>query len=178
MAQPKIPQKAKLFIGMLTARDDTLFTTIHLLKKKYGAIDLQSEAIPFSSTEYYSTIGKNLYKVFISFEKLIPRDNIAGIKLYTTKVENKFIKNDNRTINIDPGYLTLSNVFLASCKDFFHRVYVGKGIYVENEYRYVAKRYQPWEWTYPDYRKKEYIQFFETLRSIYHEQLKKIDRIA
>jgi len=51
-------------------------------------------------------------------------------------------------------------------------VYVGKGVYVENEYRYVAKHYQPWEWTYPDYRKKEYLQFFETLRSIYYEQIK------
>ncbi len=172
MAHPTIPPKAKLFIGLLTARDDILFHTINILQKKYGTIDLQSDPIPFSHTDYYSTIGKNLYKIFISFEKLINRENIAKIKLFTNKVENKFLHNGNRTINIDPGYLTLSNVFLASCKDYFHRVYVARGVYVENEYRYVAKHYQPWEWTYPDYRKKEYLQFFETLRSIYYEQIK------
>ncbi len=111
MAQPTIPPKAKLFIGLLTARDGILFHTINKLQKKYGTIDLQSNPIPFSHTDYYSTIGKNLFKVFISFEKLINREDIAKIKLFTNKVENKFLHNGNRTINIDPGYLTLSNVF-------------------------------------------------------------------
>ncbi len=173
MAQPTIPPKAKLFIGLLTARDDVLFHAINILEKKYGIIDLQSDPIPFSHTDYYSSMGKNLYKVFVSFVKLINREDIAKIKLFTNKVEQKFLHNGIRTINIDPGYLTLSNVFLASCKDYFHRVYVGKGVYLENEYRYVAKHYQPWEWTYPDYRKKEYLQFFETLRIIYYEQIQK-----
>ena len=173
MAELTIPPKAKLFIGLLTSHDEVLFHVINILKKKFGVIDLQSEPIPFSHTDYYSTIGKNLYKVLIGFNRLIKREEIAKIKLFTNKVENKFLKNGNRTINIDPGYLTLSNVFLVSCKDYFHRIYIGRGIYAENEYRYVAKHYHPWEWTYPDYQKKEYLQFFETLRSIYYEQIKK-----
>ena len=71
MAQPTIPPKAKLFIGLLTSHDEVLFHVINILKKKFGAIDLQSEPIPFSHTDYYSTIGKNLYKVLIGFNRLI-----------------------------------------------------------------------------------------------------------
>jgi hypothetical protein len=52
-------------------------------------------------------------------------------------------------------------------------VYLGKGVYLENEYKYVEKRFQSWEWTYPDYKKQEYLSFFYNIRRIYHNQLRK-----
>ena len=117
-------------------------------------------------------MGNNLFKVLISFKKLIPREKIVPIKIYTNKLENKIHKN-KRKINIDPGYLTLSNIYLASCKEYFHRVYLDKGIYLENELKYVEKRYQSWDWTYPDYKKQEYLDFFYNVRKIYHSQIRK-----
>jgi hypothetical protein len=172
MTEPIIPVKAKLFIGILTASEDYLYLAETQLIKKFGFIDFKTPNIPFIHTEYYNSIGNELFKVLISFEKLIPREKIVPIKLYTNKLEKK-IHNDNRKINIDPGYITLSNVYLASCKEYFHRAYLNKGVYLENELKYVEKRYQPWDWTYPDYKKMEYFDFFYNVRKIYYSQIKK-----
>lgn len=172
MSEAIIPVRAKLFAGILASSDSHMDAAVLALEKKYGEIDFKTVKIPFDHTDYYNAIGKNLFRVFISFRKLIKRENIVKVKLYTNGLEKKVSGKDRRRINIDPGYLTLSNVFLATCKDFFHRVYLSDGIYLENEYRYVAKHLEPWDWTYPDYRTREYMDFFHNLRRIYAKQLK------
>jgi hypothetical protein len=175
MAEPALPPKVKLFIGIIYESEEILLKAETILIKKYGQIDFKTIRIPFTNTEYYQYMGTNLFKVFLSFEKLIKREKIVKIKLFTSRLENRLSRSrkEKRKINIDPGYMTLSNVFLASCKDYFHRVYLGKGVYLENEYKYVEKRFQPWEWTYPDYKKQEYLSFFYNIRRIYHNQLRK-----
>jgi hypothetical protein len=172
MSEPVIPQRAKLFIGMISGSEEYTASAQKQLAKKFGDIDFITPKIQFSHTDYYSSIGKNLFRVFISFRKLVRREDIVKIKLYTNRLEKKFSEKDRRRINIDPGYLTLSNVYLATCKEFFHRTYLGGGVYLENEYRYVAKRFEPWDWTYPDYRKREYMEFFYRVRKMYADQLK------
>ncbi len=172
MSEPVIPAKAKLFIGILFSTEDVLYEVEKLLVKKFGVIDYRTKNIPFVHTKYYSDMGAAQYKALLSFRKLIRREDIVEIKLFTNRLEKRFSENKTRKVNIDPGYLTLSNVYLATCKDFFHRTYLRKGVYLENEYRYVAKRYQPWDWTYPDYQKPEYLFFFHEARRMYHNQLR------
>jgi len=172
MAEPVAPVKAKLFIGILFSSESDLAEAEKRCVKKFGPIDCRTEGIPFSHTMYYQNIGTGLKKVFFSFEKLIRREGMADIKLFTNRLEEKISPSEKRTMNIDPGYMTLSNVFLASCKDFFHRTYIGRGVYLENEYKYMARKFQFWEWTYPDYKKLEYLDFFYRVRNIYYKQLK------
>ncbi len=174
MAQPVLPERAKLFIGILTGQTELLDASCRVLEKKYGEIDFVTTKIPFTHTDYYVTMGGGLFKLFLSFRRLVRREDIVDIKLYANKLETKLSGKGRRRINIDPGYMTLSNVFLASCKDFFHRTYLRKGVYLENEFRYVAKKFEPWEWTYPDYRKPEYLNFFYNIRRIYRNQLKDV----
>lgn len=172
MAEPIVPPRAKLFIGILAPDDGVADRCEILLIKKYGEIDFKTRKISFDHTDYYRSIGPRLFRILVSFKKLVKREGIVDIKLACNRLERKISGKGARLINIDPGYLTLSNVYLATCKEFFHRVYLNKGIYLENEYRYVAKHYEPWEWTYPDYRKHEYIDFFHNVRKIYTRQLK------
>jgi hypothetical protein len=172
MATPYIPPKAKLFIGILFEDEHILKTVIEILRKSFGSIDTISDKFSFFHTEYYSEIGNNLFRIFISFENLINRDEISSIKLLTNDIELKYSENEIRKINIDPGYMTLSNVFLASCKDFYHRVYIGNGVFIENEYQYTDGNFKFWEWTYPDYRQKEYTDYFMLIRDIYKKQLR------
>ncbi len=173
MSEPVIPSKAKLFIGLLFSTEDILYGVEKILCKKFGDIDFRTKSIPFVHTKYYGDMGTAQFKVMLSFRKLIRREDIVEIKLYTNRLEKRFAENKIRKVNIDPGYLTLSNVYLATCKDFFHRTYIRKGIFLENEYRYVAKRYQPWDWTYPDYQKPEYLFFFHEVRRMYHNQIRR-----
>jgi len=176
VAKPAKPKKVKLFTGIIFPAGMDISPVLEILTKKFGDTDLQSDIIEFDHTEYYSEMGGRLVKKFISFRKLIEREKIASIKIKTNKIEGSFMEGGCRRVNLDPGYQTLSNVFLASCKDFFHRVYLKKGVFLENEYYYSNKKYRFWDWTYPDYRKEEYLDFFYKLRKIYHGQLKEIAR--
>ena len=64
-------------------------------------------------------------------------------------------------MNLDPGCLSAGKVVLATTKNQQHRIYLGSGIYAEVALRYRDGRWQPWEWTYPDYRSPEYAQVFD-----------------
>lgn len=172
MAEPSIPPKAKLFIGILTGEDLLVYKTVEKFEGKFGTIDMRTMPIRFDHTEYYRSMGPILYKTLLSFDKLVRREDIIDIKLWTNRLERSLSGKGERRINIDPGYLTLSNVYLASCKEYFHRCYLSKGIYLENEYKYIDRRYRPWEWTYPDYKKKEYLDFFHNVRNIYYSQIR------
>ena len=172
MAEVRIPVRAKLFVGMISGDEKLIYDAEERLRKKFGPIDVRSAAIPFTHTTYYQKIGAVLYRVFISFDKLVDREDIVKVKLFTNELEKKLSPKKVRKINIDPGYLTLSNVYLASCKEYFHRCYIGKGVYLENEYKFIDRRYQPWEWTYTDYQKGEYMEYFHRLRGVYYLQIK------
>ena len=52
---------------------------------------------------------------------------------------------------------------LASTKDHAHRIYLGDGIYAEVTLAYRQRQWQPLEWTYPDYRRDDYQEFFTRL---------------
>lgn len=174
MARVTLPKPVKLIIGTLYQDEDIAQQVKKILTDEYGDIDLGCGPLPFEHTGYYSETGENLRKQLYSFRNLIDRECCADIKLATNGIEERFSENDNRRINIDPGYLTLSNLFLASCKDYYHRVYIGKGIFLENEYFYQNGCFRFWEWTYPDYKSSGYLSFFHEVRKIYHSQLRKL----
>lgn len=163
----------KLVIGLI-AKNPALFKSASLiLKKKFGLIDFESPLLEFNHTDYYKEeFGCGLKRVFISFKKLLPPEKLAEIKLYTNKVEEKFLVDKKRTVNIDPGYLDLAKLVLASTKNFYHRIYIGKKIFAEITLSYQNKDFRTWEWTYPDYRSPEYIEIFKKIRGLYLSQLK------
>ncbi|MBN1500439.1 MAG: DUF4416 family protein [Spirochaetes bacterium] len=172
MAEPLQPVKVKLFSGFIYSDIKVLNDCVNILRDAYGQADFISDEFSFAHTDYYSEMGNSLLKRFISFEQLVKREDLPAVKLFTNSLENRFSENGIRIINIDPGYLTMSNVFLASCKDYYHRIYISDGVYMENELRFTQGRYIPFEWTYPDYQKEEYLNFFRITRNKYSDQLK------
>ena len=73
-----------------------------------------------------------------------------------------------RPLNLDPGYLTLGKLVLASTKDFAHRIYLQRGIYAEVTLIYRHHRWQHHEFTFADYRRVDYQQFFSQCREWLH----------
>ncbi len=170
------PQPVKAVIGVLT-RDPCLLPTVYMeLEQRLGPIDFISELMPFTSTTYYEAeMGRNIERQFISFERLIDAGTLAEMKLFTNTVEQTFASKkpdgDARRVNLDAGYLCLAKLVLASTKDHAHRIYLRDGIYAEITLRFYRKTFQPWEWSYPDYRLPEYIAIFNKIREIYRNQL-------
>jgi hypothetical protein len=77
-----------------------------------------------------------------------------------------------RPVNLDPGYVENAKVVLASTKNFYHRIYLGRGIFAEVTMHFRNNTFQFFPWTYPDYQSREYQEFFLRVRHIYRSQLK------
>ncbi len=164
-------RKAKLIIGLLSA-DQGLFRIVkEQLEKIYGSIDYESDIFDFGHTNYYrEELGEGLKRIFYSFKRMVDLDNIYKTKLRTGQVEKRFLNNGKRAVNIDPGYLNLSRLVLFSTKDYTHRIYLNEGIYGETTLFYKDDTFNPWPWTYPDYKTEAYIKFFNSIRAIYKEE--------
>ncbi len=174
MGEIKKHQRVKLIIGFIFKEEVIYKKAIAFLAREFGELDFESQTLAFIHTDYYENeFGKGLKRKFISFKKLIPPQNLARIKSITNKIEDKLSCKNCRQVNIDPGYLNLAKLILASTKDFKHHIYLNKGIYAEVTLFYQDKTFQAWEWTYPDYKTAEYIQIFNKIRGIYFKQIKK-----
>ena len=151
------------------------------LIKRFGEVDIESNVQPFNFTDYYEKeFGKNLVQKLFSFSALIRQDELTEIKIITNSIENNF-KNENikniithhkRKINIDPGYITLNKYILASTKNGPSRIYLNQGIYAEITLRFINKSFIPCEYTYPNYKTNEYINFLNSVRLKYKLQLR------
>ena len=173
MSKLKSPEPAKLISSIFSADRDLLGEILGELSEKYGRTDFISEFIPFYYTDYYTReMGKSLVRRFISFENLVRPESLPGIKIFTNSLEEKYSKNDNRRVNIDPGYISKHNLILATGKNYTHRPYLGDGIYADLTLIYRNKTFQPLEWTYPDYAEKNVTEMFNRIREKYLAQLK------
>lgn len=142
------------------------------LRRHFGAIDFSSGIIPFKYTDYYEgEFGKGLSRAFVCFSKLIAPEKLSAIKLFTNALEQKFSRDSRRLINIDPGYVDMAKLVLATTKDYAHRIYLGRGIFAEITLRFKEKSFVPPEWTYPDYKTADYIGIFNRIRGLYAAQI-------
>ena len=160
--------KVKLVVGFIYKDEAIFIKAKEKLIKKFGKVDFVSDCLDFNYTDYYeSEMGKGLKRRFISFTKLIPIQDLYRIKLYTNRLEIKFLAAKSRQVNIDPGYLDLAKLVLATTKDYAHRIFLRKGIFAEITLSFRVNSFSANEWTYPDYRSKEYIDIFNQIRKLY-----------
>ena len=135
----------------------------------YGPVLFASEPFDFTETDYYTaTMGAGIKKQFLAFERLIDSGELAVIKRATNGSEAEYAAlarhPEPRPLNLDPGYITPAKLVLASTKDHAHRIYLRDGIFAEVTLVFRHRKWQPLEWTYPDYRRDDYQQFFTQCR--------------
>lgn len=172
MGQIRPHPPVKLIMGLILAPGCPHARLWDTLRSHFGPIDFASELLPFDYTDYYRReMGSPLQRQFLSFERLIPPESLVPIKQTTNAIETEYADAmGHRRVNLDPGYVTLAKLVLASTKDHAHRIWLGGGIYAEMTLRYHNRSFQPWEWTYPDYRTSSYIQIFNHIRRLYLRQ--------
>ncbi|MBM4258691.1 MAG: DUF4416 family protein [Deltaproteobacteria bacterium] len=177
MGLPTPAKPVKLFVALLT-NDPALFTTsVIALQSHYGPVDLASETFPWNMTEYYrKEMGENLLRKFVTFERLIVPDALAGIKLTTNELEMSLSGGERptspRRVNLDPGYVDRTKLVLASAKDQAHRIYLSQGIYAEVTLLYYHGEFHPFIYTYPDYQWPETYAFLRRAQQCYRHQLR------
>lgn len=173
MGKIKNAEKVKTFFSVIYNNKENCDEALNLIEKKLGSIDFKSKELIFTHTKFYQKeMGDNLKRVFITIKPLFEVEDLYKIKILSNEIEKKFLKKDNRNVNLDPGYITLAQIILFSTKNYYHRIYIKKGIYAEVTLYFHDNEFKAFNWTYPDYASLEQREVFKDLRDKYYGQLK------
>ena len=176
MAEPCLPDPALLIVAGFSRHPEAITWARQRLEEAFGPVALASEPYAFHQTRYYEQeMGSGLEKQFLVFDDLTRLDELPRIKRFTNEVERQLADAgtfpEPRPLNLDPGFLTLGKFMLATTKDQAHRIYVGEGIYAEVTLRFHAGAFEPWPWTYADYREPHVRAFLKEARDFYRRRL-------
>ncbi len=165
-----------LIVAAFSRHPDAISWGRGQLEAAYGSIALVSDPFDFHHTAYYQkTMGPGLCKQFFAFERLVSEDALPELKHHTNALESQLAAQqlfpEPRPLNLDPGLLTLGKFLLATTKDQAHRIYLRDHIYAEVTLRYQEGTFEPWPWTYADYREPAVHAFLLTARDWYRRQL-------
>jgi hypothetical protein len=166
-----------LVVAIFSRHQSALDWTRQRLTDIFGPVGKTDEPFRFHHTAYYSsTMGLDLHKQLIAFRNLVPLDSLAERKRATIALEAELKCSgrfpEERPVNIDPGFLTLGKFMLATTKDQAHRIYLRDQIFAEVTLRYQEGAWEPWPWTYADYREPFVRDFLNQAREYYKERLR------
>jgi len=165
----------KLIMAVLLSNREILEELTSVLTDNFGPVDYISELLDFNYTDYYNfEMGNKIERFFLSFKNLIDPENLPDIKILTNKLENNFLVNKQRKVNLDPGMLSVKRFILATSKDNGHRIPMQKGIYGEVTLLFISKNFQALPWTYIDYQSEEYSKILKEIRALYKINLKEL----
>jgi hypothetical protein len=170
MGEPTPPEPALRLMAVFSRHSAALDWARETAIAAWGPIALESPVFDFAETDYYqASMGTGLRKVFFAFEPLYDPAEMVETKLQTNRWEQEYARaaasEEERPLNLDPGYLTNAKLILASTKDYAHRIYLSRGIYAEVTLYYQERGWRDHRWTFPDYRRADYQEFFTQARN-------------
>lgn len=169
MAIPQSAHPALQLVAVFSRHTAALQWAAEKIAEAWGPIALQSEPFDHSETEYYTNeMGRGLQKQFYLLQPIFDPARLPESKLQSNAWEHQLAESrqypEPRPINIDPGYVTLTKLVLASAKDRAHRIYLNHGIYAEECLYYLGGAWHARPWTYPDYQRADFQAFFVQAR--------------
>ncbi len=177
MSNPSEAEDVKLISSLFSAHANLIDRVILEMEGLFGPTDWISPAFFFDRTKYYEKeMGWPLHRRFISFKTLVRPQDIVEIKWKTNALEKKESQRGKRKINIDPGYVALERLVLATGKNYTHRIYLSKGIYADLTLIFQRGSFSPLAWTYKDYGDPESIDYFNGVRERYKRQIRGLEQ--
>lgn len=170
MGKTRVPEKTLLFIGALYSDQKYYLDAYHILKDSFGEVAMETAPFRWEFSDHYRReMGEPLYRRFLFFRNFVEPDALSDIKLATNDIERDMSIDGRRCINLDPGYLTLAKIVLASTKDYSHRIYLKDGIHAEVTliYSKETKEYLPNINTYNDYKDDRHRKIFSLGRELF-----------
>ena len=169
MGTPLGPPPVMLVAACFSRHADALAWAMARMEEAFGPVALASEPFPFVHTPYYvPTMGEGLTKVLWAFARPVPMGDLPAIKRTANALEAEAAAlgrwSEARPVNIDPGYLEAGKFVLATTKDQAHRLHIGDGIFAEVTLHWRGGAWQPWPWTYADYREPAVLAFLGKAR--------------
>jgi hypothetical protein len=177
MADPRVPAPVLLVVAAFSRHAAALDWGRARLEAAYGPVALASAPFDFHHTTYYEpAMGPGLRKCLCAFHDLVSAECLPAVKLHTNALEAELARSatypEPRPLNLDPGVLSLGKFLLATTKDQAHRVYLRDGVFAEVTLRFEAGAFEPWPWTYADYREAAVREFLREARDYYRGRLR------
>ena len=172
MGAPVEPPSAVLIAGILVGDRDLLPEVRCELERTIGPMACASDVWPFGATHYYADeLGENVWRQFVAFTEPFALDRLAEVKLATNALEQALALHshrapDCRPVNLDPGYVTLTALVLATTKPRAHRIYLSRGIHAEVTLNFESGAWRAWPWTYPDFAVDTYHAYLSRVRGL------------
>jgi hypothetical protein len=185
--KPEEPGPVKLIVGILYSDEGLLEKGLSLLSEAYGSLDFRPE------------MGSPIFRIFVSHERLIHPRGLSRIKVETNTMEEKLAVDlrsgrvgnlpertanlpeasenlpegvPRRKVNFDPGYLDYDKFVLASAKYNGQKIYLDHGIWADLTLHYEKGRFDPYPWSFPDFKAGLYDAVFLEIRGRFKEQRK------
>jgi hypothetical protein len=163
--------KAVRFLAVFSRHQSHLDWCWERVRQVWGELISISAPFAFAESEYYRpTMGGQLVKQFAVLDRSYDPAMLATDKLLTNRWEEEvklaLVADEPRPLNIDPGYMTLTKLVLASTKNREHRVYLRDSVYAEVTLGFRDQRWQPMPWTYPDYQRNDFLDYFLEARRV------------
>lgn len=157
-------------IGAFSRHGEALDWVWERVRRNWGDIPLLSDRFAFRESDYYhKTMGEGLWKQFAICRPLYDPGLVAIDKQTTNQWESDYAESmthaEPRPLNIDPGYLALTKLVLASTKNREHRIYMRDGVYAEVTLAFRDQQWNAMPWTYPDYQRRDFQAFFTSARN-------------
>ncbi len=166
------PEKVVIFVASLFPSQEIFDAAKLKLLGLFGSPYYQSPAQSWNYSVYYNEeMGAPLYRQFIFFENVVDPVSLVEAKHAVCEIEKEFSIKGKRRINLDPGYMSLAKVVLASRKNYSHRIYLGRGVFCELELFYQERTFNPLPYSYFDYRDEQFLQHFIKARGLLKNRL-------
>lgn len=176
MGEIQDPRKILPIVAAFSRHSEALEWGKSQAEAAWGEIALVSEPFLLTETTYYDQeMGPGQYKQFWAFSQLRSPGDLPDWKRTSNGWEEQYAQTgqwpEERPLNLDPGYISEAKLVLATTKDRDHRIYLRDGIYAEVTLHFRRKAWTSWPWTYPDYQRPEYHEFFDRCRAYLRQQM-------
>lgn len=171
MSSPYFPEPVLFFCGVIY-REDIVPNVQDVVRHLFPIDHKLIFALegPRLVQYYQKEMGNNdmLKRAWLFSHEKASRDELVNLKEQANGLETSLLEKhglDGRPVNLDPGYVALEQVVLATNKPYGHRLYYGRGIYGDLVYQFQQKTWHSLPWTYPDYGEVEVRSHFLQARS-------------
>jgi hypothetical protein len=184
---PPKPLKIPLVLpvlGWMSGDDKIVRKALERLVAHLGPVKQTGPVRDFCWTDYYEKeLGPHLKRCYVAFGCLMSPTTLVALKHWTARIEAEMAgpeeneqspeRPSGRCINLDPGYLDINKLVLASWKEGLYKLYMDRGVWADPVAHWYEKAFHTPDWTFPDIRSGEHFAFFRQLRGFYKHLLRK-----
>jgi hypothetical protein len=176
MSRPVTPAPVLRLCSCLTSKRELLPRLESELIHRFGPLAMKSPVFSFEISNYYEReMGGELERHWYVFEHLFGAEGLADYRLATASIEEALSLDGKRGVNLDPGYLDLGKLVLASRKEAPDKIYLGRGVWAHTCLRYRDGGFTAPDHSFPDFRDGRFDRFMQEARRLYRSLLQSVD---